>query len=741
MDARDLLRGLARRVSFVRADPKQDAYAKVRSRPRREELPDYTSKFLKAISYPIPDSGQVIFLNIPLFGNPGDAKTTTALTTIFHLLDFYGWDKVSVYVSDHLPSLADALRDRASPVQILVVDDALKHYNSRSGGNDELLEAIGLFTTLRHEFEAAQHTLNGVVLVFFTSQMYKGLDKVFREGFPIFKSALVSDKDEILSATKMGAKAWDYLNQVLREVKVLHRFNRKADGIVVLPGYPAGRLHLDLLPNAKLNRILQRLGTPECLEALESEHQAVKYKAIERAWTIPRRILTREEQLARLNALMDDLALQFASEREEDATTAEGRAALREWLDRRAYALDLPSELRLASEDYLRIRGAGNLKTLCDKVATQRKKLGQQLLKDEGLPAGDGPDGAWSVNQLLDFVAGRMLEEGLDPDHKFDQGRLVSRLYTLHSSIRSDAVRYKTAILSRMRDLVYRVHGARPKKPVAEAVVDMARHLVEGDHFQVDAAAMLNDFIEAAKTSGQPKLWRKLMVYRACHYKQSHGGRVLGDPTTMAESPEGQAWQLEALGEVEPLSRPQLQKDKSGGSSYLHNEIGKLFEAWIEDHLKRGFVVPGVFEKPIANVLRGGGNEHQPDIVVTYQDGSRDYVSLKCYHTSDPISITLNESSDEIHPERQALLQDEARGVKGSRLVLVCRNLYYPNFQGIRIWTSSRDIPHTIGFNKAEIGATAWTKLPQNPADPKVIPTSGLGSSAGQEPEAAGTAA
>jgi hypothetical protein len=204
------------------------------------------------------------------------------------------------------------------------------------------------------------------------------------------------------------------------------------------------------------------------------------------------------------------------------------------------------------------------------------------------------------------------------------------------------------------------------------------------------------------------------MVYRACQYKETHAGRVLGDPTTMAETAEGQAWQRDVLLVPEPLSRPQMQKDKSGGSSYFHNEVGKLFEVWIEERLKAGYIVPGILDKPIASVERGGGNEHKPDVVVTHADGSRDYLSLKCYHTSDPISITLNEASDEIRPERQALMQDEERGVQGNRLVLVCRNLYYPNFQGIRTWASSRDIPHTIGFNKADIGATAWTR-PSNP--------------------------
>lgn len=641
-------------------------------------------------------------------------NTVTALTIVFELIEFYGMDKCSVYISDHLPSLADALRDRATPVQILVVDDALKNYSSRGGGNEELLEAIKLFTTLRHEYEAAQNALNGIVFVMFTSQMYKGLDKVFREGFAIFKSALTSDKDEIMSATKMGNKAWEYLNQILREVKVLHKFDRKSDSVVILPGYPAGRIHLPMWSNADLDEMLKAVGTEKCLEALKTKHPALKYKAIEKAWTIPRRILTKEEEIARINRLMDKLAGEFASEREEDTGTNEGKAALRDWLDQRCYNLDTPPERRISSEDYLRIKVPANFKAFGEKVVTARKKISLRMMQDQGLPTGDGQDGNLSVNQIIDFVADRLLREGLDPEEKEHKERILSRLYGMPPSIRNDAVKLRTAIISRMHDRYYIWNGPRQSKKDKEKAKDAVNDVVEdldievnleGDYFNVDAKAMLDELIEKARTDGDDKLYRQLMVFNACEHKLVYGEAVIGDPTKIADTEAGQAWQKEVFGQA--YSRPEIQKNKTAGSSYFHNVLGLHYEKWIEAKLNSGYVIPGIFDRDIiAKVERGGGNSHGPDITVTYNDGAKDYVSLKCYNDSGTINISSStqRGKDEVQPERNALKDDEARGITTSRIVVLCRNLFYDGLQAARKWTESRDVPETIGVKKEDIG-------------------------------------
>lgn len=718
-DVRAMIAARRRQVSLVRADAKDDAYTVVKTRNTygNKDLKDQTRNFFSAITHKIPEAAEVIFQNIPIFSSPGDGKTVTCVSISMELVKHYGPDKCSVYISDHLPSLVDALRDRSTPVTILIIDDALKNYSSRGGGNAELLEAIKLFTTLRHEFEAAQNTLNGIVFVLFTSQMYKGLDKVFREGFAIFKSALVSDKDEIMSATKMGPIAWAYLEQILREVKVKHKKNRKADSIVCLPGYPAGRLHIPMWDHAELDKMLDLLGYTD---AKALRHPAEKYKFIEKKWTIERRRLTPEQELARLNNLMDQYAAEFARDHEEDAGTNEGKAALRAWMDRRAYALDVPPAERIPTEDYLAIKVPKNWKAFCEKVVTARKREAVKMMGFAGEP-GEADLRVMTKNDLLDFVASKWLDEGRDPYQREDADTFHSWLYRLDKSIQNQALRERVAIWSRVKEIYHRNGHTAPSAPrvkekrVEAKVEEIVQSLdLAGDYFELDVEDLTDQLIERARLNNDAKLLRKLMVFRACEFKLEYRGRVIGDPTKLASTEEGVAWQKDVLGLLEPLSRPPLSKDNSAGSSYVYNHVGLIFEKWVEEKLRAGYVIRGVFDKaPIANVMRGGGNLHDPDVVVTYEGGSKDYVSLKCYSSSDSISITMNpaKGTDEIAPERKALMEDERHDIKGNRVVLVCRNLQFKAFQGVRKWDESRNIQDTVSFNQAnEVGAYPWVR-------------------------------
>lgn len=708
------------RVSLVRGDAKDDAYAIVKQRRGHDSgLPDHTTRFLKAIKHEIPTAGEVIFQGIPIFASQGDGKTITALTICFELLKHYGPEKVSVNISNHIPSLADAMRDRATPVQILFVDDALKFYNSRGGGSKELIEAIGDFNTLRHKMEEAQNTLNGIVFCIFTVQMFKGLDKTFRGGFPIFKSALVEDKDDIISATRMSKAAWDYLFQILRQVKVAHQKHRKSDSIVCLPGYEAGRLHLPMWEHDRVNDILDMLGTAEAKAMKAEKHVAPKYKFIEKHWTIKRRTLTKEEEMVRLSQVMDLLAARFAKDNEEDPSTNEGKAALRAWLDSIAIGQGGAAVDQLHIEDYWEItKVPRNLKSLQEKVVTARKKL---ALQRTGI-VGEGGMGGMTKDQLLDFVASKWLDSGRSTQ-KEDKATFHSWLYKLDHSYQNEAVAERTAIWSRIEALaqsgqwVYRGDAQKAKngsdsvalKELPETVV------LDGEYFEVDDQLELDRLIEEARAKANTKLLRQLIVFKTCHLGDTFGGKDIGSPTAMANTEEGRQWQREELDGLlkdgEPASRPTLNKDEIAGKSHYGNHVGALYEVWVEQKIRAGYIVPGILDRglKVLDVRRMGGNSHDPDIVILYEGGVKDYVSLKCYNTGEPFNITTSAGpSDEIQPERKALAEDERKGIAGNRVVVLAVNRGHKGLQAAWRFNHTNEIPSTLSVNKGSIGKRPW---------------------------------
>jgi hypothetical protein len=700
----------ARIVSFVRTDAKRDAYAEVKRRDRNLDvvLPDHTRKFEQTIKHPIPETGQVLFQNIPIFASPGIGKTILAQSIALSLIEFYGREKVSVYISDHLPSLVDALRLRATPVVILIVDDALKNYNSRGGGDKELTEAIGLFTTLRHEYEEAHNTLNGIVFVLFTSQMFMGIEKVFREGVPIFKASMTSDKDEIMKQTQMGATAWEYLEQIERDIKVHRRKDRYNDSVVLIPGYGAGRLRMEMKDTPLLRALLAESDSDLAKEALDSGHVAVMFKALERIWTIQRTRLTKEQELARLDKVMDDLARRFASEgRDGEAVEA--------WLSALVFSPDVEEGKAISTTDYLKLKEASNIKLLRKKIETAKKSRAFKYIGDHGFEV----DGRRDPDAVISYVAKTLLEEGMNPFDKNDKERILSRIYKLPPEIREDARQLRVAIQSRMKDIYMGTHGVPQKKgprdqeePEVEAV-DLAEHLEAvasaGDaEFNVDPQALLGSLIEQAKLKNDEMRFRDLVVHRAVRYLEKYDGRTLGTHTEIATTVEGMKWQGEMFGQA--FSRPVIAKSEKRGKLYLYNHVGLLYEVWVAKKLREGFTIKGVFDKaPIAEVIHSGGNGHDPDLIVVYADGTRDFVSLKCYNEQGTVSITTNpRKTDEIQPERHALRETEVRGEHGNRLVVLLRNLYYDGLQAARVFTSSRDIPETLSFNKSDIGYSVW---------------------------------
>lgn len=710
----DLIReemvGRTKTVRLVRADVTRDAHLEVKQRYYSSDivLPDHTKKFLRTIKDPVPTTGQVIFHNIPIFATPGQGKTVLAIRICLELIEYYGRDKVAVYLSPHIPSLVDALRTKDTPVVIMIVDDALKYLISWGGTNQELKDTVQLFSTLRHEYEEANNTLNGIVFAISTSQMYMGIAKPFRDGIPIFKGAMPSDKAEIMKGTAMGPKAWEFLMQITRDVKTNKIKTKMDEAVVILDGFDAGRVRLTPKVTPLLKELVGDLETPMAQAALKQDHFAPMYKALEASWRIERTRLTPEQDMARLNEAMKVYARQFVDEgRKKDDLLL--------WLAERAFNLTVPKEKRIPSEDYLKLKMAATLKEFRARIDEAEEKKIVSEMEGEGFAAGE----EMGDDAFLDAVSNRLLVEGFHPFDKYDKSSFISRLYRLPESRRRKAMKMKDAIASRVKELWIERNGVPDRDgggggggggDVSVPVDEISQRVDLGDaEFDVDPVALLDVLIGKARAANKRKKYRELVVFKATKFLDKYAGRTLGDPTVLATTPEGKEWQKEMFGHA--YARSEMSKNKTAGAGIYNNHVGLLYESWVASKLREGYTIRGVFDKaPIKGIVHGGGNEHGPDLIVEYQDGTRDFVSLKCYHEEGSISITSNpRDTDEIHPERHAWLEAQRRGEQGNRIVVLVRNLYYEGFQAARVWSDAVDIPETLGFNKQRhIGYSPW---------------------------------
>ncbi|WP_019178211.1 hypothetical protein [Methanomassiliicoccus luminyensis] len=194
----------------------------------RADLTDLTYQYL----LPPLKAGKVALRHGAVVALPEAGKTEMINDVAYHVRDFYGEDAVNIVFVDWLQDALDNMDDR--PVQLLLVDDAVKKANSRkSGGNAD--DAADYFE-IRHQFERLARTRTGVIILIYVTQRFKSLDIVFRNAMYLwFKTSTIDPDDRDIIKKYIGAQAYNDLEDVSARIYYHHDDEAKGRSIIHLP--------------------------------------------------------------------------------------------------------------------------------------------------------------------------------------------------------------------------------------------------------------------------------------------------------------------------------------------------------------------------------------------------------------------------------------------------------------------------------------------------------------------------
>lgn len=344
------------------SDPFRTSRRKPKEKVKVEVITDETREFRSAIMTPL-NEGQIKWRNIPLLGSPGSAKTSRAITIAKWIGDHYGWENTNIVMSDDLMALAGGMDKR--PVQVLIVDDALRKFQSRGGTTKEQVEAIGKFVELRHELEDIlagkvsesgkteghiEMTQSGIVFCLFTAQLYKGLEKTFRDGLVVFCSTLVEDRETIMqlftnkcSDTGMrfvrANAAWGFLEEKTYAIEMRGEEKEKRWAIAALPMIGPSIIQIPwyksicMNPKCKAEDQSPKKPCTKCKGKVGFEPEGINPDTgkpyIRRVFAPPKE--TEKERLNRLSTVYDYVAAKFM-ESGGDPTKTHAKALLNVWL-------------------------------------------------------------------------------------------------------------------------------------------------------------------------------------------------------------------------------------------------------------------------------------------------------------------------------------------------------------------------------------------------------------------------
>jgi len=156
-------------------------------------LRNLTKKGWKLLFPAIPDHNAVRHRHLVMFGLPECGKTELLNSIAHQALRTYGKGNVNIIAVYQISDALDLIDRR--PVQLLIVDDAVKGANSRKSMAQA--DDVADFYEVRHIFERKAETMAGVVITIWAAQRFKSLDIVFRNAHMIiFKTAAVDPSDQ-----------------------------------------------------------------------------------------------------------------------------------------------------------------------------------------------------------------------------------------------------------------------------------------------------------------------------------------------------------------------------------------------------------------------------------------------------------------------------------------------------------------------------------------------------------------
>jgi hypothetical protein len=217
-------------------------------------LKNLTETALNGLMPPMPTWEEVKLRHLVIVGPMESGKTSYANAITRKILDFYRDFKVNVVYTNDIATAQDNIN--RDPVQVIIIDDAVKEGNSRQGLGKKRAEDIGNFLEIRHVYERVARVKTGVIIVIYLTQRFKLLEITYRSGHVlIFKGTSTDASDEKLMRDYMSPQAYSELGQLSYRMFLQHDNTAKSDSIVTIPiggnvageGKPCGRFHLDYI--------------------------------------------------------------------------------------------------------------------------------------------------------------------------------------------------------------------------------------------------------------------------------------------------------------------------------------------------------------------------------------------------------------------------------------------------------------------------------------------------------------
>lgn len=207
---------------------------------------------LNGLMPPMPTWEEVKLRHLVIVGAMESGKTSYVRAIAKKIEERYCDYKVNIIFTDDIEIALDNINK--DPVQLIIIDDAVRKGSSRQGMSNKRNADIGNFLEIRHVYERMAKVKTGIIIVIYLIQRFKALDIVFRSGhILIFKSTSVDAADEGLMRDYMTGQAYAELGKLSYRMFIQHDNAAKSDSIVAIPiggdssgdSRPCGRFHLD----------------------------------------------------------------------------------------------------------------------------------------------------------------------------------------------------------------------------------------------------------------------------------------------------------------------------------------------------------------------------------------------------------------------------------------------------------------------------------------------------------------
>ena len=695
---------------------------------------DMTDVFLDSLFVEIPKQG-VLLKNIFVIGGPGTGKTTTQRAIGYQIAHKYPGDIVQCLESNYLPDALGVL-DPTKKIFVISIDDPLKEQDARRPSEKKSLDATNAFLEIRHIVmkELLKHQvrqyLNAIELDKETEKFlmaYHDTPKILCKKFPkwvvevggiIFTifGPQVPTIDSRLHMSKMWEvyKGFGSMDQI-RRADIKRELNRFwIEKLGQNEWRWRGLNQIEFMSRAILkNTMTEEIGwlnLPMTENIFTRVEAGAKRKQIEiktetdlldewSQWIYDNMGLLQppyspiEKKETRFMALRN-LVRDIYKKNTDPRTFQELGPADQKFLEK-----GLGGNILIAALDD-RIIKIHTLKSSdLEKIDVIAQRLLTEVEKTNITPI------TKSASQIIRHIARRTFP---DEDEFMDKKGIWKKIY--------DQFLYNWHELypkgkPRLSEGEESEEGEGPEELQTVDEEEQGR-LVIGRHIQEQQQAQPEGNIIEFDISDQDII--DILLERYPDYQTAaeifmHGLGLCGrQQMTNREMYElsNTIGEREQYGFTEALASTDAVKYRRQQFSGLFaQEMGFLFEEWIDEIVENGYAIPNVLNDIIEAEHARRGSVGIPDFIFTHSDRSKTVTSVKVYRSTR--SETLQKR--EFNPELRALTDLKEKG-EDARLLILYRNIGIPHMLTYRIYHNAGDVPPNITFSPTEAGQVFFTR-------------------------------